>query len=183
MPPHPSHLPLQLRRPHIHLFDSYLASVEEMRNLGEKIWDQMAPLPAEMPADFIQRLLSAETSPQAPFVPESIYWAASGDHVVGRIALRHELTPDLEVFGGHIGYEVRPSAWWQGVATEMLRLILITPKARQIGRLLLTCSPDNLASIKTITNNAGVLEKTAWVERVQRDTCYFWITVGSVQKV
>jgi predicted acetyltransferase len=154
-----------------------------MRNLGETIWDQMAARPSETPADFVHRLLSAETSPQPRFVPESIYWATSGDHVVGRIALRHELTPDLEVFGGHIGYEVRPSSRREGVATEMLRQILGTPKARQIGRLLLTCSPDNLASIRTITNNAGVLQKTAWVEQVQRDTCYFWITVGSVQKV
>ena len=97
--------------------------------------------------------------------------------MVGRIVLRHELTPDLREFGGHIGYEVRPSFRRRGVAGEMLRLVLKTPKAREIGMILLTCAPGNVASIKTITANGGVLEKTAWVERVQRDTCYYWISV------
>src|SRR4051794_451554 len=148
-----SDLPIQLRRPDLRLFDSYFACVGEMRNLGEKIWDQMAPRPSESPTDFVDRLLRAETSPQPPFAAESIYWARLGNDVVGRIALRHELTPDPKEFGGHIGYEVRPSFRRQGVASAMLRLILNTPRPRQIGRIQLPCAPDNPASIKTITAN------------------------------
>jgi predicted acetyltransferase len=59
----------------------------------------------------------------------------------------------------------------------MLKLILQTAKAKEIGRLLLTCAPDNIASNKTIQKNGGVLAKTAFVERVQRQTNYYWIEI------
>lgn len=100
---------------------------------------------------------------------------AIGSKVVGRIALRHRLNANLTEFGGHIGYEVRPTVRRQGIATEMLRLILATQKANEIGRLLLTCSPTNAASNKTIVANGGVLERTIWVKRVKRDTNLYWI--------
>jgi hypothetical protein len=35
---------------------------------------------------------------------------------------------------------------------------------------LLTCAPDNIASNKTILANGGILSKTAFVEKWQRDT-------------
>jgi len=92
-----------------------------------------------------------------------------------RIALRHWLNENLKEFGGHIGYEVRPSFRKLGIAKEMLRQILQTPKAKEIGRLLLTCSPDNIASNKTILANKGVFEKSAFVEKWQRLTNYYWI--------
>ena len=49
--------------------------------------------------------------------------------VVGRIALRHYLTEKLKEFGGHIGYEVRPSVRRTGVATELLRLLCPVPSS------------------------------------------------------
>src|SRR5690606_7632066 len=101
-----------------------------------------------------------------------------GNLVVGRISFRHRLNENLKVFGGHIGYEVRPSWRKKGVATEMLRMLLKTERAKQIGRLLLTCAPDNVASNKVILANGGVLEKTAFVERVGRMSNYYWIELG-----
>ncbi len=59
----------------------------------------------------------------------------------------------------------------------MLRQILLTAKAQEIGKLLLTCAPDNSASNRTIVANGGVLERTAFVERVGRSTNLYWITV------
>jgi predicted acetyltransferase len=85
------------------------------------------------------------------------------------------LNSNLEEFGGHIGYEVRPSCRMRGVAKEMLYQLLQTARAKEIGSLLLTCAPDNLASNKTIIANGGVLAKTAYVERWKRDTNYYWI--------
>lgn len=166
---------LELQRPSPELVASYLDSVAEMRSLGEKIWDGMTPRASESPADFVQRLLRAEHSPEPGFVPESVYWAVLDGVVVGRIALRHYLNASLEEFGGHVGYEVRPSVRRRGIATEMLRQLLRTLKARELGRLLLTCAPDNIASNRTIVANGGVLSRTAFVERVQRQTNYYWI--------
>jgi len=59
----------------------------------------------------------------------------------------------------------------------MLRQVLRTPEARAIGRLLLTCAPDNLASNRTILANGGVLERTIFVERIARQTNLYWITL------
>lgn len=154
---------------------SYLNCVAEMRALGEKVWEATALRDGENIRQFVARLLRAETDPEPGLVPETTYWAVLNDEVVGRIAVRHVLNKDLEEFGGHIGYEVRPSARKKGVATEMLRLVLQTPKAKEIGRLLLTCAPNNVASNRTIQKNGGVLTGTKFVERVQRQTNYYWI--------
>jgi predicted acetyltransferase len=169
---------LQLIRPQIEHYPSYASFIEEMRAAGEKIWENHVPAEHELPSQFVQRLLDAEHSARDGLVTESYYWGFRHNQVVGRICLRHYLNENLKEFGGHIGYEVRPSARNQGVAREMLRLVLATPKAKEIGKLLLTCAPTNLASIRTIIANGGVLTATKFVERWQRDTSYYWIELS-----
>jgi len=91
-------------------------------------------------------------------VPCTTLWYVDGPAYLGRLAIRHRLTPRLLQVGGHIGYDVRPSARRRGHATAMLRAAL--PVARRLGidRALLTCDPDNLASRRVIEANRGVLE-------------------------
>ena len=172
---------LRLCRPAIELVSSYLTSIVEMRRLGETIWEGWEPGASESRVEFVQRLLRAEQEVAPPGVLQSIYWAVRevDDVVIGRIALRHHLTAALEQFGGHIGYEVRPSVRRRGVASEMLRQLLTLPKARELGRLLLTCTPDNVASNKTILANGGALERRAFLRERQRWTNYYWIETGS----
>lgn len=167
-----------LLAPSTDLASSYLESLDEMRAIGEEVWIGNEPRSSETPESFVQRLLLAPTKPEPGLVPESIYWAVQAQKVVGRIALRHVLNENLKEYGGHIGYEVRPSSRRAGVAKEILKLLLETPKAREIGRLLLTCSPDNIGSNKTILANGGVLEKTAFVPKWNRLTNYYWIDLN-----
>ncbi len=166
---------LSLTLPDEQFAESYWDFVEERRQLGEKVWQMTVPLASESTLQFVARLLRAQTAPEPGLVAETTYWALLDKKVVGRIALRHALNKNLEEFGGHIGYEVRPSVRRSGIATEMLRLVLQTPKAKEMSRVLLTCSPDNTASIKTILKNGGLLFATKFVERVQRQTQYYWI--------
>jgi predicted acetyltransferase len=166
---------VELKRPNVGLVASYLDFVAEMHQLGEEIHEGLILKAGESKEQFVDRILCTETSPGPGLVPATVYWGAISEMVVGRIALRHYLDDTLKEFGGHIGYEVRPSYRRRGVAKEMLRLLLETPKAKQIGRLLLTCAPDNEASNKTIQANGGVLAKTAFVEKRQRETNYYWI--------
>jgi predicted acetyltransferase len=86
------------------------------------------------------------------------WWWVDGDEFLGRIALRHTLTERLRRWGGHIGYDVRPTARRRGHATAMLRDVL--PLALAAGvrpAALLTCDSDNVASRKVIESNGGVL--------------------------
>ena len=74
------------------------------------------------------------------------------------MSIRHRLTPSLLLMGGHIGYDVRPSARRRGHATLMLAAALPVARGLGIDRALLTCRTDNIGSRKVIEANGGVLE-------------------------
>lgn len=166
---------ITIHKPSLELLPSYLICMNEMAELGEKVWEDTVPYKNESSDQFITRLHQDETNPTGAKVPETHYWAVINNEVVGRISFRHRLNDNLKEFGGHIGYEVKPSQRKKGVAKAMLKAILETPRAKEIGKLLLTCSPDNVASIKTIVANGGVLKETKFVERVNRKTSLYWI--------
>jgi predicted acetyltransferase len=172
---------LVIARPTVEMAASYFQFVDELRAHGDRVWESMFPAAGEDAREFVARLLRAETFAEPPLGMRTTYWAMSSGTVVGRGVLRHELTEELAEFGGQISYEVRPSYRGQGVATELLRQILQTEEARRLGRLLVTCAPTNVASNKTIQANGGRLEKTCFVERVKRDTNYYWIDVSVSQ--
>ncbi|EGT5620265.1 GNAT family N-acetyltransferase [Clostridium perfringens] len=109
------------------------------------------------------------------FVPSSTYMAIreSDNRIVGMIDIRHFLNDYLEKFGGHIGYSVRKSERKKGYAKKMLELALEKCKELNINRVLLTCSKDNIPSMKTILSQGGILENE--VLGGERITCRYWI--------
>ena len=93
------------------------------------------------------------------FVP-ALQFAAmdpSGE-LVGMIQLRLRLTQALLRAGGNIGYSVRPDCRRQGYAGLMLDGCLRRAAALGMRRVLITCSPSNLASRRTILSCGGQLE-------------------------
>lgn len=104
----------------------------------------------------------AERLEQTPrpdgYVPDTELWWVEGDEFLGRIGIRHRLTPMLLEMGGHIGYDVRPSARRRGHATEMLRQALTVAHELGIDPALITCDVDNVGSRTVIERNGGVLE-------------------------
>jgi len=168
---------IKIKFPCIELLPSFFDYAKALSANGDSIWDSYYPNEGESDEAFIQRQLDRATIPEPPLVRETVYWGVIGDTVVGRVSLRHELNENLREMGGHIGYEVHPGFRGQGVATKMLEEILKIPKAREIGKILLTCNPDNIGSNKTILNNGGVLEKKAFVKRVDGFRNYYWITL------
>jgi predicted acetyltransferase len=119
------------------------------------------------------RWLLAQTREDSPrpngYVPSTTMWWVDESDFLGRIAVRHRLTPGLFEVGGHIGYDVRPTARRRGHATAMLRAAL--PVARDLGitSALLTCDVDNIASRTVIERNGGVLEDQ------RGDKLRFWV--------
>ncbi|WP_432543969.1 GNAT family N-acetyltransferase [Kineococcus sp. SYSU DK002] len=92
------------------------------------------------------------------FVPSTNLWWVQGDQYLGRVQIRHRLTPFLRDFGGHIGYYVVPRARRRGHATAILAAALPVAAALGIECALVTCDVDNTASRKTIEANGGLFQ-------------------------
>lgn len=107
------------------------------------------------------------------WVPSTTWWWVDADEYVGRIALRHRLNDRLLEVGGHIGYDVRPSARRRGHATAMLRAVLPIAGGMGIEFALLTCDAANEASRRVIESNGGVLEDE------RNGTLRFWVPTAA----
>jgi len=153
--------------------ESFLAAMEEFRTEGRGGLGDDSMIGNEMrrfgdswgtPEGFERytkyvRDQSLEESPRPPgYVPCTTLWWVEGDDYLGRIAIRHRLTPWLLEAGGHIGYDVRKSARLKGHATAMLRQCLPVTNRLGIDPALITCDDDNLASRKVIEANGGIFE-------------------------
>jgi predicted acetyltransferase len=96
-----------------------------------------------------------DTPRREGYVPCTTLWYVEGAEYLGRLAIRHRLTEWLLEYGGHIGYDVRPSARRQGHATAMLKKALPIAKQLGIDEVLITCDADNRASRRVIEANGG----------------------------
>jgi predicted acetyltransferase/catechol 2,3-dioxygenase-like lactoylglutathione lyase family enzyme len=96
-----------------------------------------------------------------PHAPYAHLWLVAGEIFVGRAGVRYALNELLFAWGGHIGYEIRPSLRRQGFGMRACALAIEHARAHGIGRLLLTCADDNAGSARIIEAHGGVLEKRA----------------------
>lgn len=158
---------------------SFLEAVREFHAEG-----RLADLPLASVRDHFPDLLARwerdrhrETTPRH-LVPQTYLWLVTGDCYLGRVSIRHELNTDLLLWGGHIGYEIRPSERRQGYGTEALRLGLIEARKLGIDRALVTCDKDNTGSRKIIERNGGVLENEVRVPGQPQPKLRFWVPTG-----
>lgn len=116
------------------------------------------------PAEFASyaRRLRADAQEESPrpdgYVPATTLWWVNDEVYLGRLTIRHRLTTHLRDVGGHIGYDVRPSARRRGHATAMLAAAFPVARGLGIDSVLVTCYHDNIASRKVIETNGGVLK-------------------------
>lgn len=102
-------------------------------------------------------------------VPATNLWWVDGREYLGRIQIRHRLTPGLLELGGNIGYDVRRSRRREGHATAMLAAGLLVAHGLGIDPVLVTCDVGNAASRRVIEANGGVLEDE------RRGRLRFWV--------
>lgn len=90
--------------------------------------------------------------------PQTTFWIVlDGSKAVGKLNLRHSLTPKLEKLGGHMGYEIRSSYRGRGIASQAVALGLEEARAFGLSELIITCDDDNPASIRVLEKNGAVL--------------------------
>jgi predicted acetyltransferase len=173
----------QLTVPDVRFHASYLDAVREFTEAGqdpavlESGWigphTEVLREPAGFAA-FVDMLRAETRRPRRPdWVPMTNLWYVEDDTFLGRLSIRHRLTPHLLELGGHIGYVVRPGARRRGHATAMLAAAL--PVCRQLGidRALVTCDATNTASRKVIEANDGEFEDRRGVK------LRYWIRTGN----
>lgn len=102
-------------------------------------------------------------------ITDTFFAITSNDQkIIGIIDFRNSLNDFLKDFG-HIGYSVRPSERRKGYATEMLRLVLNIAKSKGFDMVQISCGKDNIPSVKTITKNGGIYQRTFLFEGAEAD--------------
>lgn len=103
-----------------------------------------------------------------------VFFAVSteSNKLLGIINYRYPYDDYVKVYG-HIGYAVRPSERGNGIAAAMLHELLTFSKDLYSGKLLVTCDTRNIASMKTITDNGGIIESS--IETNNSASLRFWI--------
>ncbi|MBK9293924.1 MAG: GNAT family N-acetyltransferase [Oligoflexia bacterium] len=170
---------IKLIKPTVELKDTFLKGLKEFQQ--EKLPWVMDFKIDELEKnfdDFVKSQLNKKTlwTKDTP-VDETELWAVIDKTYVGRISIRHKLNADLLVMGGHIGYDTCPSYRRKGVASAMLKKSL--PIAKQLGifEAMLTCNDDNIASIKIIEKNGGVLKERKVQYKGGPIKRYYWINL------
>ena len=106
---------------------------------------------------------SPDTVNPAWVVTDTFFALNEARRIVGIIDLRHTLNDFLKDYGNS-GYSVRPTERRKGYATEMLRQIKGIAKEAGMTELHMATFQDNIASVKTIVKNGGVLEREFMAE-------------------
>lgn len=137
--------------------------------------------PDEPWADYLARLrrvsLGIDLAPDR--VPASFLAADVDGDLVGRVSIRHRLNDFLAMWGGHIGYGVRPAFRRRGHATEILRQSLVLARDVGIAEALVVCYDDNVGSWSVIEACGGVFEKVVPGHGDDKPMRHYWIDTKS----
>ena len=163
----------ELRTPTVSVHASFLAAMREFIGEGRGAAADSTEVGREIRAfggswsspegfaEYVRWLVeqAREDTPRPEgYVPATTLWMIDGSEYVGRIAIRHRLTDQLRLAGGHIGYDVRPSFRRRGHATRMLAGALHVARDLGITHALVMCTVDNVVSRRVIERNGGVLQ-------------------------
>lgn len=152
---------IELVRPTLQIKEIYMDFINEWELSGEKIIPFSANLQNMDFLKWLDRTYQIENKETCPseLVPAHTYFLVEDNKkILGAVNIRHTLNEYLFIFGGHIGYGVRPSERKKGYANRMLSLALIEAGKLGIDKVLVTCDKDNIGSAKTIQKNGGILE-------------------------
>lgn len=95
---------------------------------------------------------------------QTTYLVIENNEIVGVLNARWDKVEVLMLFGGLIGYSIRPKFRGRGYANEMLKLGLGKFKEKGIDEILISCKDFNVPSKKVIEKNNGIFEREYYNE-------------------
>jgi len=122
----------------------------------------------------VRRFEDAATVPPEWVRCTELCLEAAGE-IVGCSRLRFELNARLELEGGHIGYDVRPSMRRRGFGKSILRLVLVEARRAGLARVLVTADADNEPSLRIIQSNGGVFAGEAVSMKTGKWVRRYWV--------
>ena len=113
--------------------------------------------------------------------PQCTFWALDGSRLVGSSRIRHPLTPEMEEFAGHIGYDIRPGARRQGYGSRLLALTLLEAAGMGLDGVWVNCLSDNIGSARIIRSNGGVLVDERYNPSEGKVVLRHWIQIHAAK--
>ena len=159
---------IRLVEPNISLKNEYLNMLTEWKEYGGELIPWSLNLDTIDFNSLVESLKGYSNGIGLPdgFVPCTTFWLKNNEKkVLGAIEIRHQLNDYLLFRGGHIGYGIRPSERNKGYASNMLGMALEYCKIIGLTNVLITCSSNNIGSIKTIVKNGGIFDS----EDIEKD--------------
>ena len=169
---------LELITPRNDLDTEFIQFMEEFQLHDEYRYDHELLLARKDFDEYVNGLITASKGINlAPgYVPQTTFWTLQNNQtIIGTIRIRHNLTPRLEIEGGHIGYNIRPAFRRQGLGTNQLALGLVKAKNMGFSGVLITCDTDNIGSAKIIIKNKGRFINSTISPNTQRPISRYWI--------
>jgi predicted acetyltransferase len=167
----------QLIQPRDDLEASHRSFVAEFVAGGESVVPWIAAVSCETFSGYVAMLKDAANGIglREGHVPHLTFWLVMNDEILGVSNLRHRVNERLLRDGGHIGFGIRPSARRKGYGAHLLGATLLEAGKLGLGRLLLTCDRNNVASARTIIRNGGELDSEEFIPERNRVISRYWI--------
>ena len=148
---------MKYRLPEIGDKDILQAYMQEHYACGENSISASLGLPASEYASWVEKIRRNASQGDEAWGKSLLYLCFAGEQLAGLLSIRYELPESQKKIYGDIGYGVRPSERNKGYATGMLQYALSVCKEKGMDKVLLGCYKDNIASVRVIEKNGGVL--------------------------
>jgi len=157
-----------------------MAYRQEYIDYGEKINGSSGFINYENYDDWLEKIFAQKKNECSSInTPATTYFTIRkrDNKIIGSIQLRHHLTDELEKYGGHVGYGIRPSERGKGYGTQQLALILAKAKALGLSQIMISYYKGNKASARVIVKNGGIFVGEGFNEAKGRVTETYWIDI------